>query len=104
MFAAVLALVSLNLGAGAYFATLSEQNPVKVASSQGASVTFLGSLIVLILLAGLMAVPTIRIFGASPETSLAGMLGLGGGATLCFGGGIALLSNGLGMRSLQRDF
>jgi len=104
MCAAVLALVSLNLGAGAYFATLSEQNPVKVASSQGASVTFLGSLIVLLLLAGLLAIPLIRIFGAPPGSSLAGFLWLGGGATLCCGGGIALLSYGLGMRSLQRDF
>lgn len=104
MGAAVLALVSLNLGAGAYFATLSEQNPVKVASSQGASVTFLGSLIVLLVLAGLLAIPFTRIFGAPPGSSLAGLLWLGGGATLCFGGGIALLSNGLGMRSLQRDF
>jgi len=104
MGAAVLALVSLNLGAGAYFATLSEQNPVKVASSQGASVTFLGSLIVLLVLAGLLAIPFTRIFGAPPGSSLSALLWLGGGATLCFGGGIALLSNGLGMRSLQRDF
>jgi ABC-2 type transport system permease protein len=104
MCAAVLALVSLNLGAGAYFATLSEQNPVKVASSQGASVTFLGSLIVLLLLAALLAIPLIKIFGAPPGSSLTGLLWLGGVATLCCGGGIALLSNGLGMRSLQRDF
>jgi ABC-2 type transport system permease protein len=104
MSAAVLALVSLNLGAGAYFATLSEQNPVKVASSQGASVTFLGSLIVLLVLAGLLAIPLIRILGAPPGSSTAGLLWLGGGATLCCGGGIALLSNALGIRSLERDF
>ncbi|MEJ2055172.1 MAG: hypothetical protein P8X42_14750 [Calditrichaceae bacterium] len=47
-------LVMLNFCLGAHFADYHEKNPIRVASSQGASITFLGSLILLVaLVAGL---------------------------------------------------
>lgn len=42
-----IALVSLNLGLGGYFANYAERNPIRAASSQGATLTFLLSLVYL---------------------------------------------------------
>jgi ABC-2 type transport system permease protein len=53
----VLALIGLNLGAGSYFAVYSEKNPIRVASSQGASLTFLASMIYLTAVASLLVLP-----------------------------------------------
>lgn len=53
----VLALTSLNMGAGTYFASFKEKNPIRVASSQGASLTFLLSLIFLAMVAGVLLFP-----------------------------------------------
>jgi ABC-2 type transport system permease protein len=52
-------LTSINLGAGAYFATFREKNPIRVASSQGASLTFLGCLLYLGAIV-LMLVPSLN--------------------------------------------
>ncbi len=46
------AVIFLNFGLGAYFADYKEKNPIRIASSQGASITFL---IVIILLVALIA-------------------------------------------------
>jgi ABC-2 type transport system permease protein len=53
----VLGVVSIHLGAGAFYATQREENPVKVASSQGASVTFLASAVYLLAAGALMILP-----------------------------------------------
>jgi len=53
----VLALIGLNLGAGSYFAVYDEKNPIRVASSQGASLTFLASMVYLTAVASLMVLP-----------------------------------------------
>ncbi|HVN48428.1 MAG TPA: hypothetical protein VMU30_06350, partial [Bacteroidota bacterium] len=42
-----LAMVSLNLGLGGYFANYSERNPIRAASSQGATLAFLLTLLYL---------------------------------------------------------
>jgi ABC-2 type transport system permease protein len=57
-----LALTSLNLGAGTYFALFKEKNPIRVASSQGASLTFLVSMIYLTVIVGAMVVPLNKYF------------------------------------------
>ncbi len=46
----VLTLAGMNLGLGGYFAQLKEKNPIRIASSQGASLTFLLTMIYLILI------------------------------------------------------
>jgi ABC-2 type transport system permease protein len=100
----VVALVSLNLGSGAYYATLNEKNPVKVASSQGASVTFLGSLVILLVVAGILALP------ASVVTGMLGQRSSGLAMTLALGGvviiasAVTVLSHQLGLRALRKDF
>ena len=45
-------LVFLNFGLGAYFADYKEKNPIRISSSQGASITFMGVLILLVILVG----------------------------------------------------
>ncbi len=57
MFFVVLALLGLNLGAGSYFAVFREKNPIRVASSQGASLTFLASMLYLTAVASMLVLP-----------------------------------------------
>jgi ABC-2 type transport system permease protein len=100
----VVAIVSLNLGSGAYFATLRDDNPVKVASSQGASITFLGSFIVLLLATAIIAVPASALTGVlKPQVRPAAMtwavLTLSVVAML-----ITVLSHRLGLSALRKDF
>lgn len=53
----VLALIGMNLGAGGYFAVYNEKNPIRVASSQGASLTFLASMVYLAAVSALLILP-----------------------------------------------
>jgi ABC-2 type transport system permease protein len=55
-FCIALALTSLNLASGAAFATYAEKNPIRIASSQGASLTFLGSMVYLAFVVAVLAV------------------------------------------------
>jgi ABC-2 type transport system permease protein len=59
---AAISLTSLHLGAGTYFAMYRERNPIRVASSHGASLAFLGSMVYLCLLVGILVVPLNRYF------------------------------------------
>jgi ABC-2 type transport system permease protein len=52
-----LTTVSLNLGFGGYFANYGERNPIRAASTQGATLTFLVTLIYLFILVVLIFVP-----------------------------------------------
>lgn len=100
----VVAIVSLNLGAGAYFATLREDNPIKVASSQGASITFLGSIVVLVIATVILAVPASAVTGVlNPHSRTQAMtwavFTLSVVALL-----ITVLSHRLGLNALRKDF
>jgi len=55
-------LTGLNLGAGAYFAAYREKNPIRIASSQGASLTFLASMSYLSFCAMIIVLPLKRYF------------------------------------------
>ena len=100
----VVALVSLNLGSGAYYATLNEKNPVKVASSQGASVTFLGSLVILLVVAGIVALPASFIAGLLGQRSSDLPMTLALGGIVLIAGAVTVLSHQLGLRALRKDF
>jgi hypothetical protein len=43
-------LVALNFGMGAVFVNYKERNPIRIASSQGASITFLFTIVFLVFL------------------------------------------------------
>jgi ABC-2 type transport system permease protein len=56
-FFVALALTSLNLASGAAFATYGEKNPIRIASSQGASLTFLASMVYLSFVVAVLVIP-----------------------------------------------
>ncbi len=50
-------MVSMNLGFGGFFANYSEKNPIRLASSQGATLTFLATLLYLIAIVAVLILP-----------------------------------------------
>ena len=101
-----LTLVSLNLGLGGYFANYQEKNPIRVASSQGATLTFLVSIVYLVTLVSIVIIPLRDYF-----LSLFQFLPFDTSIIVAPGTTLAMLSAGLsafalvvGYRSLQRDF
>jgi len=66
-------LVSLNFGMGATYANYKEKNPIRVASSQGASLTFLFTIIYLVFLVVLLFAPLTNYFYAMNKGSLSSL-------------------------------
>lgn len=101
-----LALTGLNMGAGTYFATFREKNPIRIASSQGASLTFLLAMIYLAVVVALLIVPLSSYFEMLIRQGGAG----GGWVTLplvlvgSLSIGVFVFSTRLGLRALTRDF
>lgn len=62
IFNVALTLSSLNFWFGSYFVTFNEKNPVKIASSQGATIAFLFNIIYLVILVVLFLNPVNKIF------------------------------------------
>lgn len=59
-----LTMAALNMGLGGYFVNFQEKNPIRIASSQGATLTFLITLVYLILLVGIITIPVTGHFDA----------------------------------------
>lgn len=57
-----ISLISMNFGMGGIFANYKEKNAIRLASSQGASITFLFTLIYLILLIVILFIPVFNFF------------------------------------------
>lgn len=96
-----LALTSINLGAGTYFATFKEKNPIRVASSQGASVTFLLSMVFLTAVVLVMIVPLNNYLAGqyAPSWAVLPATGVAVLSILC-----VAISTGFGLKSLHRDY
>jgi ABC-2 type transport system permease protein len=58
----IISIVSLNFGMGGYFLNFKEKNPIRISSSQGASITFLFVIIYLVILVALMFIPVYNYF------------------------------------------
>jgi ABC-2 type transport system permease protein len=99
-------LVALNLGAGAYFADYREKNAIRVASSQGASLTFLLNIGFLMVPVLLLFIPIHRYF----EHIILGRAYVGWplyvALALVFSISvlIAAMASFVGLRSFERDF
>lgn len=98
-------LVSLNFGMGSIFANYKEKNPIRIASSQGASITFLFTLIYLVFLIAVLFFPVYSFFdfGNSYKDSLNQLP-----VTTVMIGVVSLFityaSIKAGQKSLKRDF
>ncbi|MCZ6776580.1 MAG: hypothetical protein O7D34_09000 [Ignavibacteria bacterium] len=101
-----LALTSLNLGAGTYFAVFKEKNPIRVASSQGASLTFLVSMVYLGLVVTILVVPLSRYFeslilrGSSQSAWLFGPTAVIAMLSIL----VFTLSTTIGLKVIKRDY
>ncbi len=101
----VLTIVGLNLGLGSYFAQYNEKNPIRIASSQGASLTFLVVLLYLIFMVSLYTpfitgyFEQVLIFSRSPAGWMIVPLLLSGAITIMLAGTATLL----GVRAVSRD-
>jgi ABC-2 type transport system permease protein len=101
-----LALTSINMGAGTVFATFREKNPMRIASSQGASLTFLMSMVYLSIVVALLILPLHTYFedliirGTTPEGWMTvPVAGIGILSVFLF-----IVSTVLGLRSISRDY
>jgi hypothetical protein len=95
-------LVSLNFGMGAVFANYKERNPIRVASSQGASLTFLFTIIYLVFLIILLFAPISNYFYAIDKRNFASVSQLL--YTTVILGTIAFILSYLSIKSGVRNF
>ena len=101
-----ISLVFLNFGMGGYFAIYKEKNPIRIASSQGATITFLVAILYMALLVVGLFVPLLRYFErlAKPGEHNIGYLLE---ASIVIGIVSIILSivfYKIGLKSLRRDF
>lgn len=98
--------VSLNLAAGAFFTDFREKNPIKIASSQSATLTFLISMIYLMLLVALIMMPFDKYFshhlkGTSYRHEILWYVTF---TFACLSGFTSLVATMTGRRTLEKDF
>lgn len=99
-------LVFMNFGMGGYFAIYKEKNPIRIASSQGATITFLVAILYMALLVVGLFVPLLRYFeklAKLGEHNIGYLLE----ATIVIGVVSIILSivfYKIGLKSLRRDF
>jgi ABC-2 type transport system permease protein len=101
-----LAMTALNLGFGGYFVNYNEKNPIRISSSQGATLTFLVSLLFLMLLVAIIIVPLTHYFESLfifREFQMDAIV-VPGVMLYAFSALLATSTLVVGMRSLQRDF
>jgi hypothetical protein len=106
MVCASFALAGLNLGAGTFFANFKEKNPIKVASSRSATLTFLICMLYLVFVVSIVFTPLLAYWGHALHRSAFSpaqlWFAVGGVAALSIT--IAVASTMIGSWSLRRDF
>ncbi len=99
-------LVIINISGGSFFASFIEKNPIRIASTQGASLIFLMSLVFLVFTAIIISSVVLRYFEYSHAEKIfphSIMIN----ASLAFGGIsllISIICYIVGLKSLNRDF
>ena len=99
-------LVSLNFGLGSVYSNFIEKNPIRIASSQGATMTFLLSVVYLVLLLAVYYFPATMLFTAEMKELQPDwrMLQIVFVAILFPSIVITAVSHVIGIRSLRRDY
>jgi ABC-2 type transport system permease protein len=99
------ALVSLNFGLGSYFVNYDEKNPIRIASSQGATLTFLLSIVFLVVLVSVLFLPILAVFNSMyyqiprKNSLLYYALAVLGFLSIV----VAVVSHSIGIKALARD-
>ena len=101
-----LTMVSLNLGFGGFFANYLERNPIRAASTQGATLTFLATLLYLIVIVVIIFVPVSAYFAALFRYQIfhGTMLIIAGMILAVVSFLLSALGWFVGLRSIRRDF
>jgi ABC-2 type transport system permease protein len=101
----MLALTGMNLSFGAYFSDFKDSSPIKVASSQGATITFLFTVLLLIALVAILVLPLLRYFDEVMRRMEVyyGILYQALLLIIVISLGVMLLSMVIGMKALRRD-
>jgi hypothetical protein len=99
-------LVSLNFGLGALYASFNEKNPIRIASSQGATITFLLSIVYLVLLLVIYFYPvlmmhTIAFKQIPPYYEILWIIFV---VVFVLSGVVVSVSHMLGLKALKKDF
>ncbi len=99
-------LVSINVGLGSVYSNFIEKNPIRIASSQGATMTFLLSVVYLVIILAVYYLPTTMMFvsaskNSSVNWSILKIVFLVITVPSIF---IIIISHVLGIRSLRRDY
>jgi len=99
-------IVSLNFGMGGYFANFKERNPIRIASSQGASITFLFTIIYMTVLVALLFLPVSNFFESEHVTISAPLTGLLTASFILFvfSAIISFVFIRIGLKSFTRDY
>jgi ABC-2 type transport system permease protein len=101
-----LTIVSFNLGFGGFFANYLERNPIRAASTQGATLTFLSTLLYLIVVVVIILVPVSAYFAALFQSKIfhAKLLLIAGILLAVVSSLLSMLGYFIGLRSMRRDF
>lgn len=99
-------LVSLNFGLGSVYSNFIEKNPIRIASSQGATMTFLLSVVYLVFLLALYYFPATMLFTAEMKDLQPDwhMLRIVFFAICIPSAAIIAISHVVGLHSLKRDY
>jgi len=99
-------LISMNFSVGALFADFNEKNPIRIASSQGASLSFLMNLIYMVLLIIIMYLPILTFFDSMIRYGKVNLGLIYNSFAIIFILGLItfIISYQLLKRSLKRDF
>ena len=99
-------MVSFNLGLGGFFANYLERNPIRAASTQGATLTFLATLLYLIVVTVIILVPVSSYFAALFQHKIFNvkMLLIAGLLITVVSCLLSALGFIVGLRSTRRDF
>ena len=101
-----ISIVSLNFGMGGYFANFKERNPIRIASSQGASITFLFTIIYMAILVALLFLPVSNYFESEHRFVSEPLTGLLTASLVLFLFSciISFVFIRLGLKSFTRDY